>query len=70
MLQPTVFAIRVGYCRGKLRRQQCEAGGKREQRDIPCVTRHFRMHMAVRQDQELHGELDVDHAARIVLEVE
>ena len=70
MLQSPILAIRVGDAGGKIHRHEAELACKREQRDIAGVAGQRAMPLRVRQHEVLDGEFDVDHAARVVLQVE
>ena len=65
------LSIGIGMVpRGEVVFDQPEAGGDAEERDVAEVLRQLRVAMRVRKDEVLHRELDVDHAAAVVLEVE
>jgi len=70
VLEPAVLAVDVGNGCGERRWNKAELCHECEQGDVADIARQRRMAGTVQQHQELHGELDVDHAARIVLEIE
>ena len=70
VLQPAEFAVGVAAALGELGRNQAEAGGHAEQRDVAQVPGQLVVSVGKGEHQVLHRELDVDHAAAVVLEVE
>ncbi len=70
MLQPAEIAIGIAAALGKAGVEQIVPGRHPEQRDVAKVAGQAGMMVRMPQHQALHGELDVDHAAAIVLEVE
>jgi len=70
MLKPAIFTIRGRRRRRGLLIDEPESGAKREQRDVADVARQLVPRVAVRKNEVLDRELDVDHSARVVLEVE
>jgi hypothetical protein len=70
VLQSPVFAICIGCFLRERARQQPRVGGDLEQCDVAGVARELGTGVRKSQHEELYGELDVDHAARVVLEVE
>ena len=70
VLQPAVLAIGIGgSCRG-VGADETQRPGHGEERDVAEIAGERRVPVRVGEHQELDGELDVDHASRIVLEVE
>ena len=70
MLEPPVFAIGVGRGFGDLCGKQSQGRSESKQRNVAGIARERRVHVALRKHQKLHAELQVDHAARIMLQVE
>ena len=70
MLQAPVFAIGVAAPFGQVFIDQSMRSRHAQQRDVAEVAGEIGVVIGVRQHQELHRELDVDHAAGVVLEVE
>ncbi len=70
MLQPAVAAVGVGHGARQARVDQAGPGRHPEQRDVAAVLEQRRVVGRVGQHQVLDDELDVDHAAAIVLQVE
>ncbi len=70
VLQPPIVAIGVRRGRGHRHGNEAELARDPQQRDVAQVARQHRVVVRVREDEVLDRELDVDHAARIVLEVE
>ncbi len=70
MLQPSEFAVGLARALGELGIDQAVARGHLQERDVSQVGGQIAAAVRVREHQELHRELDVDHAAAVVLEVE
>ena len=70
MLQLAVAAVGISHAAGLVRRDQPGRCCTAQQLDVAPVLDQFGVVVAVRQHQELHHELDVHHAAGVVLQVE
>src|SRR5262249_22699065 len=68
VLQAPKRAVRVSVFFRDVFFDQPEAGGNLQEGDVAEVLRQLRVAVRVRQDQVLHRELDVDHAAAVVLQ--
>src|SRR5262249_21560758 len=70
MLQSAVIAVGVSRSARDVRRQQGKLGGNAEESDIARTARELAMRVRMAEHEVLHDELDVDHSARIVLDVQ
>src|SRR6266571_7738442 len=70
MLQSAVLPIRVCCRDGNLTPNQTEVCRDAEERDVAGIAGKLAMRVTVRKHEILDGKLDIDHTARIVLEIE
>ena len=70
MLQAPVFAVGIAGRPGLARVDQPQFAGDTQQRDVAEVAGQFGVLVGMAEDQVLDDELDVDDAARVMLEGE